>query len=501
MPPMEFPQELKEDLEILKDELKKDEDMKQREKMEKAGCEPPRNPYKLTEIDAGGGCLSKQPEPGTMILCGYIVVLEEGEEIIDKNESFEYTIGEKRPVGVVWNQALDAALVEMKRGGKSSMRCTLADLFDPEAPLFNAKDPSERCVCEVSLHELYWQKECSLIKESGVIFKEAIKDGVGYWCDNPTDLGKSVLSIEEIRLEDGTRVFPGPNEDPKIVEYVPGQGQVCDALEAACLEMRKHEQALITCNEPMQCVGGDEPFMTEPPAGPVTFKVTLLDYEKGPEVWKFDDIQRLEYAYKRKENAANLFKKGRYHLAQYMYQKIIDLFEFVYHTKDGPNKFNDRFWGKADLLAEIKELRRTCLLNNALTSLKLKNPAAAKKECDKVLKERPENLKALFIRARSFCMRRDWVQARKDLNTLLDIDPDVEDAQNLLDQVQKWSRATDREQNTDGKNMLKGLKDQRSIKFNYMDVPMDMSMWPTDHRSKKKRRQAQKANAPKDEKR
>lgn len=493
MPPMEFPQELKEDLDILKDELKKDEDIKQREKLEKASCEPPRNPYKLTTIEEGGGCLSRQPAAGTMVLCGYIVVLEDGEEIVDKNESFEYTVGEKRPIGVVWSQALDAALVEMKRGGKSSMKCTLSDLFDPEAPLLNAKDPSEPCVMEVSLQEIYVQRDCSLVKDSGVVTKEAIKDGVGYWCDNPTDLGTAVLSIDEIRTEDGTKLFPGPNEDPKILELIPGQGQVCDALEAACLEMRKHEQALITCNEPMQCVGGDEPFMTEPPSGPVVFKVTLLDYEKGPEVWKFDDHERLDYAYKRKENAGNLYKKGRYFLAQYMYQKIIDLFEYVYHTKDGPNKFNERYWGKADLLNEIKELHRTCLLNNALTSLKLRDPVMAKRDCDRVLKQKPETLKALFIRARSFCMRRDWVQARKDLQTLLDIDPDVEEAKTLIEQVQKWSKAADKEQEHDGKTMLKGLKDHRSIKFSYMDIPMDMSNWPGhEQKSKKKKRQHEK---------
>lgn len=202
-----------------------------------------------------------------------------------------------------------------------------------------------------------------------------------------------------------------------------------------------------------------------------TFRVTLVDYGKGPDVWSFEEEDRLKFAARRKVVANRLVSEGRYHLARERYHKIIELF----HHMD-KKKFKDRFLGRSETLEQCREIRKLCRLNAAMCSLRVKDPLAAKDLCDAVLRGDPENIKALYRRAQSFVACSDYVQACADLSRVLDIDSSIEDARQLLQKAKKLRLTSDRKQKSAFKFgcSVDGLNDPRSIKNDYMDTPMDL---------------------------
>jgi len=255
-------------------------------------------------------------------------------------------------------------------------------------------------------------------------------------------------------------------------KVVVGNGQVCDALECALLVMRQHETAVITCQDPALCLGGPSLEISAASfSNGAKFRVTLLDYDKGPDVWSFDEDERLKFAYRRKVEANRLFNEGRFHLACERYKRIIELFHHM--TKKG---FRDRFLGRAETLQQCKELCKHCQLNAAACCLRLRDPLRAKEFCDEVLRGDPENIKGLFRRAQAFQQRHDFVQACIDLTRVLDIDPTLEEARRLLEKTRHQRRASDQKQCQAFKfgSSIDGLNDPRSIKNDYMDTPMDL---------------------------
>jgi hypothetical protein len=346
------------------------------------------------------------------------------------------------------------------------------DLFGPQANAMMEYGGESVAVCEVKLSEIFQTKDCSFVKGSGVVVKEVVQAGLGAWCDNPTDEGYALLLIEEVRCSDGLRVFPGSDGGTMRLEIVPGNGQVCDALECALLEMRRHETALVTCKDTALCIGGAPLGNTSPlPAGGVTFRVTLEDYGKGPDIWTFDEEDRLKFALRRKIEANRLFGEGRYHLARERYKRIIELF----HHMD-KKQFRDRFLGRAETLEHCREIRKHCRLNAAACSLRIKDPHDAKTYCDAVLQGEPENTKALYRRAQAFYNCSDFVQACNDLARLLDIDASITEARQLYENAKKVRSRADRKQRETFKFgcSVDGLNDPRSIKNDYMETPMDL---------------------------
>jgi tetratricopeptide (TPR) repeat protein len=302
--------------------------------------------------------------------------------------------------------------------------------------------------------------------------KEVVQEGIGAWCDNPTDEGTAIVRIEEISTPNGNRLFPEGGMSALEFEVVVGNGQVCDALECALLVMKRHETAVVTCKDSTLCAGGPSfGFDTSSLCNGARFRMTLLDYIKGPDVWSFDEEERVKFAHRRKVEANRLFGAGRFHLARERYKRIIELFHHM--NKKG---FRDRFLGRAATLEQCRELCKHCRLNAAACSLRLFDPMSAKEFCDEVLRGDPENIKGLFRRAQAFQQRQDFVQACGDLTRVLDIEPSLEEARRLLEKLKQHRKASDRKQCKAFKfgSSIDGLNDPRSTKNDYMDTPMDL---------------------------
>lgn len=435
---------------------------------------PKPRPLELNYLEPGDG--HRKPQPGNKVRLGYVVALEDG-SVIDMQHDFEFVVasGMARGGGEVTAAALDEMLQQMLRGQAASTTCALKHLFAANSQIIAMHGPDTRAVCEVKLLEILLMQDCSFTKDAGEFFKEVLNDGVGSWCDNPTDEGSALLRIEQVLAEDGTVLFPTSDQRSFEVRVVVGNGQVCDGLEAAMLQMRRHETVFITSSKP-GCFEAGLPLGkvgVKPELGgkaPSRLRATLVEYSKGPDVWSFEEEDRLKFAMRRKLEATRLFKEGRHRLARERYQRILELFHHIDKTKS-----KERFYNKPELFRECRALRLTCRLNIAACSLKLQEPVCALTACTAALEQEPDNTKALYRRAQANVQLTEYVQACSDLQRLLDIDSSVTEAKTLLERAKRCKDQAERNQlkKFSFKQMISNIGDPRSDKNDYMDAPVD----------------------------
>eukprot|EP00933_Yihiella_yeosuensis_P035908 TRINITY_DN29566_c0_g1_i1.p1 TRINITY_DN29566_c0_g1~~TRINITY_DN29566_c0_g1_i1.p1 ORF type:complete len:577 (+),score=141.75 TRINITY_DN29566_c0_g1_i1:57-1733(+) len=466
-----IPEEMKTVLKDFRNDfVKLDEELSRKQKVPKAGPTEPDSLYAITLVEAGEG--HRKPKQGSKVKISCMVVLKESAEVIAFEQEVELTLGNDREGhDKISSHMLEGMLVQMKRRTVASITHPLSTLFPANAPQISDFGPDAMAVCELQLHEIYVERDCSFTKDAGEVMKETIKEGVGAWCDNPTDEGMAVLRIEEV-FTSSARLFPEPGDGPLELCAAVGDGEVCDALECAMLDMRQHETALVTCKDSSFFVGG-KPLgdKIKPPSGEiVTMRVTLLDYNKGPDAGSFEEEDRLVFALRRKAEANRLFAEGRYRLARHRYQKIIELFHHLDRAKT-----KERFYGKPELFSECRKLRIDCRLNIAACSIKLQDPSVAKEACNLVLQQMPENTKAFYRRAQSHIQQKDYLQACLDLQRLLDIDPTIEEARRLLEKSRKQRGQADKQQSAKVRygTMVKTINDDRSDKWTYLNAPVD----------------------------
>lgn len=410
-----------------------------------------RNPFAFVSTEGGSGY--HRPKAGDIVQLGYAVAMEDG-SIIDlcpdltirlPDKEGEHPMDSKdRGFGRVTAESLSKAAMQMKRGQVASMRCTLGDLFPTGAPAIKTHGADAEAVFEVRLCETFRSQDVSFKKGTGEVIKEVTREGVGEWCDNPTDAGYAELQITEVRNSAGVCLFPKKGGSAITVQVTPGDGEVCDALECAMLHMKRHEKATITVRSALLLAGGAPfPKSEDVPQvdGAIHIRACLLDYCKGPEAWKLEEAQRLEHAAKRKVVANRLFREGRYRLARERYLQAIDLFSHM----DLP-KARDRFLGQPQVLADCKAFRVACRLNIAACSIKLEDPPCARAACDAVLYEQPQNSKALYRRAQAHMLTEDYGDACRDLRRLLDVESTCKEARELLREADKMRKHSDRQQ-------------------------------------------------------
>lgn len=460
-------QDLKEDMEKFRKSMEKAQKESEEANRPKSGPREAPGRFDLVTVEDGSG--HRKPQMAGTVKVRYAVVLERDASLLEAKSDFVYVLGaQSQGVGEVCSEVLDGMLLQMRRGQVASVTHPLRDLFAPDAPVIPQHGPEEVAVCEVSLLEIFVSKDVSFKNSTGQVLKEVIQDGVGSWCNNPTDEGLAVLRVEKISTAEGRCLFPDPGASPMEMSVNVGDGEVCDALECAVLEMRPHETALVTCTDPSFLVGaplGEKPV---PKSSEYTLRVTLLDFNPGPDAISFDEEDRLTFALRRKAEANRLFKVGRFRLSRQRYEEICDLF----HHLDIP-KVKDRFLGKYELWQECRKLRLDCRLNIAACCIKLQDSSTAKETCDLVLKQMPENTKALYRRAQAQMQQRDFVEACKDLRRLLDIDPNIQEARRLWEKAVKQRKDVDQQQKKALKYdvMCRKILDDRSDKFTLDNAP------------------------------
>lgn len=360
-----------------------------------------------TILEKGSG---SEAGEGTDLLISLKVSAADG-RVLDEKLSFEYRMGADT-LGRL-GRAIDKALDEMRKGGRVSLACSgeYADSFNEQGTV----------TAELELLYVYEVVDVSPGKDE-IVTKRRISDAGCY--QKPKDAGVAMLSVEAVTDEAGTPLpgFRGPTD----IELTVGDGEVCDALEYAILEMTEGERAVVTCSRPSMCADaqlGLENLAKAESNFKVLMTVLLAQFENGKPTWDMSMEEKVEYAFERKEIGGKLFKAQRYGLALQRYTKVAEFLRSYIRVPEGG-----------------EDLARVCELNRAACMLKLEDHFGAKAACTTVLAEDPGNVKALFRRASAYFALHEYTEAATDLRKLLELEPANKDAQRLLPQALRGAK-------------------------------------------------------------
>ncbi|CAE8613642.1 unnamed protein product, partial [Polarella glacialis] len=170
----------------------------------------------------------------------------------------------------------------------------------------------------------------------------------------------------------------------------------------------------------------------------VVLTLELESFVKATDTWNMKEDEKVAFGASRKEAGSNLFKQGRIAMAMERYRKVIDMFNYVDNFKEDSNK------------EKAKELKKVCELNRAACHLKLKAYVEAKTSCDSVLKDDPNNVKALYRRAQAELGLKNFEECVRDVKKILDKEPQNREARALL----KDSAAGQKEEDKKSKGLF-----------------------------------------------
>lgn len=335
-----------------------------------------------------------------------------------------------------FQDVIDKALCDMKKGEKCELKCT-ADYVSGLRSKAATDVPEGTETLVLELHEIYETTDVSFTKDKSMM-KKQVKEGDGY--EKPKEGNKVTLHVLGATDSSGQALA---GFTASKLEFVAGNGEVCDALEFVVNEMKKKEKALLTCTKASTCAES-KLGLAGVKEGTVILTVELEEFEKGKDTWSMSEDEKVAHGELRKASAANLFKAGRVELALRSYKGVVDLFNYLDNYKE-ENK------------EKANTLKKLCELNKAACLLKLKDWDAARKACNAVLKDDSSNVKALFRRATALKEMGEFEEAMRDCKAILGQDKANADARRMIPQLKELQKAEDKKSQGMFANMCKGL--------------------------------------------
>jgi len=234
-----------------------------------------------------------------------------------------------------------------------------------------------------------------------------------------------------------------PTFKPKYLEFIAGDGAVCDAIELAVRHMRKGEWCKLYVPTP-GLVAEEQLGLANVTDENVILHMKLDEFEKLKELHDLTPEKRVEYASKRKERGGELFKAGRFGLALERYRTVTECFP-------------DTDQMEGEVKAWAIELTKLGELDKALCFLKLKEYKDVKCACNSVLKDDQDNVKAVFRRAQAHFGLKDFEECISDCNRVLELEAENTEARVLLRQATTGKKQDDtRAKNTFAKMFSAG---------------------------------------------
>ncbi|CAK9029504.1 unnamed protein product [Durusdinium trenchii] len=251
---------------------------------------------------------------------------------------------------------LDKALLSMRRGERSEVRCTGPRLHEGVVPLPLLPLPEgdeRRWLLTMLLEDFIETSDASFEQDRSVVLKSLHSRDANMRCE--------ALGRCELRVEPG---YPGP------LCALLGTGELCDALECSVLRMREHDLAEVTADAKLCDWRGEK-------SESVTFQVEVTSYLPGDWEHARGDEEKLEVLARRKDAAVGLLKTGRYGLAAFHFREIALRLGYI-------DDFRGLKAGEARA-AQVRELKEACWLNRALCLIKASNFKGAQDACDQAL--------------------------------------------------------------------------------------------------------------------
>ena len=161
-----------------------------------------------------------------------------------------------------------------------------------------------------------------------------------------------------------------------------------------------------------------------PPNATLQYEIKLLEMEKERETYEMNTAEKLEYAKKKKEEGNSFFKAGKINVACKRYELGLNAVKYASDWEDKEKE-------------EAKDLEVFLNLNIAASKSKLKDWKEACKHADNALKQRPNNIKALYRKGIALSGLDDWNEAKQVFNKGLEIDPENKDIKRELTRLEK----------------------------------------------------------------
>ncbi|KAL3572880.1 hypothetical protein D5086_026784 [Populus alba] len=346
----------------------------------------------------------------------YEARLENG-TVVSQSDGVEFTVGEG-----YFCPALAKAVKTMKKGEKVLLTVKPQYGFGENGRTAAGDEGAvpPNATLEIMLELLSWKTVSDVMKDKKVM-KKILKEGESY--ERPDD--GTVVQVKLIgKLEDGTIFVKKGHEEEPPFEFKIDEEQVIDGLDRAVKTMKKGEVALVTI-QPEYAFGRSESqqdLATVPVNATVHYEVEMISFTKEKESWDMNTQEKIEAAWKKKEEGNAWFKAGKYERASRRYEKAAKFIEY-------DSSFTD------EEKQQSKVLKISCKLNNAACKLKLKDYKEAEKLCSKVLELDGQNVKALYRRAQAYIQLVDLDLAEIDIKRALEIDPDNRPNPNLFKSV------------------------------------------------------------------
>mmetsp|Transcript_54444 Transcript_54444/g.127100 ORF Transcript_54444/g.127100 Transcript_54444/m.127100 type:complete len:675 (-) Transcript_54444:160-2184(-) len=270
---------------------------------------------------------------------------------------------------------------------------------------------------DIELLNIMTLEDVSVLKNGGLM-KKTIKEGEGY--DKIVEGAK--VSVKLQVSDKGTRIL-----DEKEVNFEAASGEYCVALDEVILKMKPKEVCEVRCAD--SALSKDDKLGILPQAGSqITLGIEVLEAEKI-ELYTSDDSLRVEHCTKRKEVGTRFFQAGEWRRALLRYQHIIRTLSYLEH------------WEDAEARKAAVTLRRVAHLNAAMCLLKLEAWRAAEEEANEVLKEEPDNVKALFRRGQALNQLAEYRDAEQCFRKCLEFDKENKEATRMVLKVRQSLKA------------------------------------------------------------
>ncbi|OAY43359.1 70 kDa peptidyl-prolyl isomerase [Manihot esculenta] len=380
----------------------------------------------IRDLTGDGGILKKitkegdgwaTPRDGDQVLVKYEARLENGLLASKSEEGAEFHIGD----GYLC-PALGIAVKTMRRGEKAdlSVKCSYGFSQNGNIPGEIGRSIHLNSNLTVQLELVSWRSVIDITGNKQVL-KTIIKAGEGF--ERPNE-GSQVKVAYTGKMEDGT-VFEKKGTAEEPFEYTTLEDQINNGLDRAIMTMKKGEHALITISA--DCFSDHEISGKFQANSVLGYEVELIDFIKEKPFWKMDALEKLEACEKKKLEGNVFFKAQKFWLASKKYEKASNYTEFSHSFTD-------------DQKCLVKELRLSCLLNNAACKLKLGEYLEASRLCTKVLEQEPLNVKALFRRSQAYLTISELEKAEDDIKKALIVDPNNRDLKLIYKELKDKQR-------------------------------------------------------------
>lgn len=288
---------------------------------------------------------------------------------------------------------------------------------------------------DIELLQILTLQDVSLDK-SGRVMKKTLKESEEY--ELPTE-GAEVTVRLEVRDDTSGAVLVEERE----LHFPLACGKYCSALEETLLTMKRGQVCEVRCSDTSAC--SDSELGLAPVDGhPVVLRLELLDFQKV-DLYGLEEDQRVEHCARRKEVGTHFFQQGLWHRALRRYQHVTSNLTYLDHWKNDVAR------------REALVLRRACHLNAAACSLKLEAWREAELSCDEVLREEPDNVKALFRRGQALKALGEFREAERNFRKVLEADKDNKEAARMLVKLRQSVKSEVEQQKEMFSRMAKGL--------------------------------------------